>query len=180
MSRPPPSSTVCASAKPAFPLQEQRHGRSCYATRGSQGARRILCDRWRVLDGRLPRNLPAICDLADSHRALVMVDGPMPSVSARGRGARASRRDGSRRHHHRYLGKASAGPAAATPAVARRSSNTSANARAHISFPTPLRPTSLPPPSRPSSCSTPRQTCAIAPEHKIIPRTNGRQWLSHS
>ena len=125
----------------------------------AKGSRRIfiVTDGVFSMDGYLA-NLPAICDLADEHSALVMVDDShaFGFMGARGRGTH---------EHHDVMGriifsparsaKPSAAPAAATPAAARKSSRPSANARARIFFPTPSPRASSPAPSRPSTCSTP-------------------------
>ncbi len=86
---------------------KRRHGRARGAPAG--GRRRALPadrDRRRLLDGRLPRPPRRdICELAERHDALVMVDdshavgvvGP-----GRARHARAARRRRARRHPHRH------------------------------------------------------------------------------
>ena len=91
----------------AAPLRERRHGRARGAARGGRrSAPAADRDRRRLLDGRLPRaGSTEICDLAERHDALVMVDDSH-AVGVVGPGgardARALRRHRARRHRHRH------------------------------------------------------------------------------
>ncbi len=87
-------------------LQEQRHGRPGGECLTEAAGRPLPADRHRrrLLDGRLIANLAGICDLAEKHDALVMVDDSHAvgfMGKTRPRHARALRRDGPRRHPHR-------------------------------------------------------------------------------
>lgn len=110
----------------------------------------IVTDGVFSMDGTIAE-LPVICDLADRHEALVMVDDSH-AVGFMGKNGR-----GTHEHHEVMgkidiltgtLGKALGEPAEATPAVERRSSISSASDRDPIFSPTPSRRSSRPPVSR--------------------------------
>ncbi len=135
------------------------------ALREADGARRILIatDGVFSMDGYIAR-LDAICELAERHGAMVMVDDShaVGFVGPTGRGTPelhgvSDRVDIVTGTLGKALGGASGGYVSRP---APRSSRCCASARAPTSSPTPCRRRSPPPRSRSSTCSRQAMSCA--------------------
>ena len=144
----------------------------------AQGTRRrMIATDGVLLDGRLPRRPATICDLAERHDAMVMVDDShaMGFIGPGGRGTPEHRGVTDRVDVVTWtLGKALGGATGGYSAARRRSSICSASAPARTCSRTRSRRRSSAARWRRSSCSRPRPSSATGSRRTRA--SSGRGW----
>ena len=135
-----------------LPFRQFGHERTRGPAEAGRGGRRVVqadCDRRRVLDGRLCRELTRSASSPTPWRAFWSTTATRPAISAtRAAARRRSSAARPRRHRHRHLGKTLGGGMGDFVAAAQPSSTSCASGRGPISSPTGSRRRSPPARSR--------------------------------
>ena len=154
---------LCKAQRMRYDNNDMAELEQCLNDAAGARYRLIATDGVFSMDGVIA-NLSAICDLAEQYDAMVMVDDSHAVGfvgAARSRHARALRRDGPGRHHHRHARQgARRRQSAVTPAAAGRSSSGCVNGRARTCSATRSLRRSPPPRCACSTCWTRVTRCA--------------------